>query len=236
MPVSVRKPIFEQMDSFAESRMEDGGALSAVTGPQSGKTTANILFIEYDREEAAAVSEALLYRGIAVKIVCTGEDAVGAILRDAPDLVLFDARSVRRSDVDLLERFMTAAPHFRNLPLVFLITRFDRIDSFLGRHLGIDDYVMDPIDFDALETTIRARTKLGPPSSKPRTVDVSLNHRQIEALTWVARGRTSVEIAAILGLAKRTVDFHLDTARKALGVATRAEAVLKASQSRLIKP
>jgi DNA-binding CsgD family transcriptional regulator len=63
-----------------------------------------------------------------------------------------------------------------------------------------------------------------------------LNDREIETLTWVARGKTSAEIAKITGLSKRTIDFHLDNARVKLGVATRTEAALKAAIGRLIQP
>jgi DNA-binding CsgD family transcriptional regulator len=63
-----------------------------------------------------------------------------------------------------------------------------------------------------------------------------LSNREIETLTWVARGKTSVEIAKIIGLAKRTVDFYLDGARVKLGATTRTEAALKAAIGRLIQP
>jgi len=55
-------------------------------------------------------------------------------------------------------------------------------------------------------------------------------------LTWVARGKTSADIGQILGLTKRTVDFHIDNARTKLGAATRTEAVLKAASGKLIEP
>jgi DNA-binding CsgD family transcriptional regulator len=54
-----------------------------------------------------------------------------------------------------------------------------------------------------------------------------LNDRETEILTWAARGKTSAQIAEMLGLAKRTVDFHLDNARNKLDAATRTEAVVK---------
>jgi DNA-binding CsgD family transcriptional regulator len=63
-----------------------------------------------------------------------------------------------------------------------------------------------------------------------------LNDREIETLTWVARGKTSAEIAKLTGLSKRTIDFHLDNARVKLGAATRTEAALKAAIGRLIQP
>jgi DNA-binding CsgD family transcriptional regulator len=65
---------------------------------------------------------------------------------------------------------------------------------------------------------------------------VQLNDREVETLTWVARGKTSVEIAQILSLSKRTVDFHIDNARNKLGVSTRTEAAIKAVTGRLIDP
>ena len=43
---------------------------------------------------------------------------------------------------------------------------------------------------------------------------MALNEREVEVLTWVARGKTSAEIGQILGLTKRTVDFHTDCARQ----------------------
>jgi DNA-binding CsgD family transcriptional regulator len=52
----------------------------------------------------------------------------------------------------------------------------------------------------------------------------------------VARGKTSIETAQILGLSKRTVDFHIDNARKKLGVSTRTEAAIKTVTGRLIDP
>jgi DNA-binding NarL/FixJ family response regulator len=101
--------------------------------------------------------------------------------------------------------------------------------------LGADDYVTKPIDFDILETIIKARLAgVARTEIRPKLADLS--DREIETLTWVARGKTSTQIAEMLGLAKRTVDFHLDNARTKLGAATRTEAVVKAAFGRLIEP
>jgi len=101
--------------------------------------------------------------------------------------------------------------------------------------LGADDYVTKPIDFDVLATIIAARLAgVARTGLWPKVA--ALNDREVEALTWVARGKTSVEIAQILGLTKRTIDFHIDNARAKLGAATRTEAVIKATTGRLIEP
>ncbi len=63
-----------------------------------------------------------------------------------------------------------------------------------GRQLGADDYVTKPIDFDVLETIINARLAGVARNEKwPKLID--LNDREVETLTWAARGKTSAEIA-----------------------------------------
>jgi DNA-binding CsgD family transcriptional regulator len=68
-----------------------------------------------------------------------------------------------------------------------------------------------------------------------KTLGDELTVREVEALTWVARGKTSAEIALILGLTKRTVDFHISNVCATLGVAKRVEAVAKAAVSHIIE-
>lgn len=53
--------------------------------------------------------------------------------------------------------------------------------------------------------------------------------RQREVLEWVGDGKTTADIALIMGLTPATVEKHLRLAREALGVETTAQAVLKAS-------
>ncbi|MFM2355964.1 MAG: hypothetical protein RLZZ528_1700 [Pseudomonadota bacterium] len=57
----------------------------------------------------------------------------------------------------------------------------------------------------------------------------ALTPRQREALEWVGDGKTTQDIATIMGLTSATVEKHLRLAREALDVETTAQAVLKAS-------
>lgn len=56
-----------------------------------------------------------------------------------------------------------------------------------------------------------------------------LTKRQREVLEWVGDGKTTADIATIMGLTPATVEKHLRLAREALDVDTTAQAVLKAS-------
>lgn len=55
-----------------------------------------------------------------------------------------------------------------------------------------------------------------------------LSPREVEVLTLVARGRANREIAEMLGVAKRTVDAHIDHIYTKLGITNRASAAIKA--------
>jgi DNA-binding response OmpR family regulator len=194
-----------------------------------------ILCIEDDRETAALIAEELIDRGYAVTVAHDGREGLAAILKIMPDLVLCDISMPVMSGFELLERLIELAPRFARMPFIFLTALTDRDNELKGRQLGADDYVTKPIDFDMLATIITARlagvarTGLWPKFPE-------LNDREVEVLTWVARGKTSAEIAQIVGLTKRTIDFHIDNARSKLGAATRTEAVVKAATGRLIEP
>ena len=194
-----------------------------------------ILCIEDDRETAALIAEELVERGFEISIAHDGRAGLAAILKNMPDLVLSDISMPVMSGFELLERLTALEPRFAKMPFVFLTALTDRDNELKGRHLGADDYVTTPIDFEVLTTNINARLA-GVARSELWPKLVQLNDREVETLTWVARGKTSAEIAQILGLTKRTVDFHIDNARTKLGAATRTQAVIKAATGRLIDP
>ncbi len=194
-----------------------------------------VLCIEDDHETAQLIAEELVDRGFEADTAHDGLQGLRAILASQPDLVLCDISMPVMSGFEVLERLTELAPRFEHMPFVFLTALADRDNELKGRRLGADDYVTKPIDFDVLEAIIRARlSHVARNEIWPK--EVTLNAREVEALTWAARGKTSAEIAQIMGLAKRTIDFHIDNARAKLDVATRIEAAIKAAKGRLIEP
>lgn len=66
-------------------------------------------------------------------------------------------------------------------------------------------------------------------SALPYVTRKALTARQREALEWVGDGKTTQDIATIMGLTPATVEKHLRLAREVLEVETTAQAVLTAS-------
>jgi len=199
------------------------------------KARKKILCIDDDKAVAGLIAEELASRGFDVAVAHDGHDGFVSILKTMPDLVLCDVNMPIMSGYEVLERLNGLAPRLGRIPFVFLTALADRDSELRARRLGADDYVTKPVDFDMLEMIISARLA-GVARNDVWPKQVTLNDREIEALTWVARGKTSAEVAELVGLSKRTVDFHLDNARVKLGAATRTEAAIKAAMGKLIEP
>jgi DNA-binding NarL/FixJ family response regulator len=194
-----------------------------------------ILCIEDDSETAGLIAEELTDRGYEVGVAYNGRDGLAAILRAAPDLVLADVSMPVMSGFDLLERLIAHEPRFARMPFVFLTALADHDNELKGWQLGADDYLTKPVDFDVLAAVIESRLRRVARSALwPKRI--ALGERERETLTWAARGKTFAEIGQILGLSRRTVEFHLDNARRKLGVPTRTQALVKAAIGQLIEP
>lgn len=59
--------------------------------------------------------------------------------------------------------------------------------------------------------------------------EVMLSSREIEVLRWTAEGKTSNEVADILRIAERTVNFHINNAMVKLNANNKTAAVIRAS-------
>jgi LuxR family quorum sensing-dependent transcriptional regulator len=67
-----------------------------------------------------------------------------------------------------------------------------------------------------------------------RETSYTLTAREIEVLTWVARGESARKIAEILHITKRTVDAHVLSAVRKTGAANRTHAVVVALRDGII--
>jgi DNA-binding CsgD family transcriptional regulator len=66
------------------------------------------------------------------------------------------------------------------------------------------------------------------------SVRVRVTPRESEVLAWVAAGKSDWAIGRILNISRKTVNFHVENAKRKLGVGTRIQAVIVALRTGLI--
>jgi DNA-binding response OmpR family regulator len=194
-----------------------------------------IVCIEDDLETAELIAEEFEERGYLMTLAHDGQAGFSAVLKVQPHVVLCDVSMPVMGGFEVLDRLTELTPGFAEMPFIFLTALGNRDNQLKGRRLGADDYVVKPIDFEMLDTIIKGRlAKVARTEVWSRQIDLA--DREVECLTWAARGKTSAEIAVIIGTSKRNVDFHIETACRKLNVATRVQAAVKAAAGRLIEP
>jgi len=194
-----------------------------------------ILCIEDDPGTRELLVEELEEAGFEVDAYGDGAAGLAAIVERRPDLILCDLDLPGLTGFDILASIPQAGAQIRAIPFVFLTAYGQRENLIAARRLGCDEYIVKPIDFELLVETVRNRIARSPARAEPAT-SVRLTDREVEALTWSARGKSSTDIAVLMRVSERTVNFHIDNAIRKLGVATRIQAAVKAALSGLIAP
>ena len=82
-------------------------------------------------------------------------------------------------------------------------------------------------DDSSYAPVLEQRESVAPPAIHS-TQKILLTHRERECLMWTANGKTSWEIAVILGVSESTATFHLRNATTKLKASNRAHAAAKA--------
>lgn len=64
--------------------------------------------------------------------------------------------------------------------------------------------------------------------------DVELTERELECLFWIAEGKTSDEMATILGISRNTINNYITSVMRKTGTKTRSEAIAHAVRNNLV--
>jgi len=178
-----------------------------------------------------------------------GEEAVAAVLRAKPDVLLLDVRMPKMGGVAVLQTLAE-----RNaLPPTLLLTTFeDDVALVEGVRAGARGFLLKGVTaetlIEAIRTVAAGRSFLfaslaaqmpGAQQDAPwqkDTFDVpdALTEREREVLKLMTSGISNREIASALHLGEGTVRNHVSSIFSKLGVNDRTRAVLLAIQKQLV--
>ncbi|RMF81353.1 MAG: response regulator, partial [Nitrospirae bacterium] len=116
-----------------------------------------ILVVDDEPDLVEVVRYNLEGRGFRVVTAATGEEALRAVRRHRPDLVVLDVMLPDRFGTEVC-RTLRAEPRTRELPILFLSARTEEVDRVVGLELGADDYVTKP--FSPRELVLRVEAIL----------------------------------------------------------------------------
>jgi len=189
-----------------------------------------ILCIEDDPATVELLVEILEEEGFEPITASDGAEGIRKF-DENPDVILCDVDMPTLSGFEVLRELRKSAGRLRNIPFLF-ITAYGSRESHLQAHrMGCDDFVTKPLDFELLLQIVRNRL-----AQKPKTepINIVLTDRELEAITWVARGKSSTDIAVLMNVTERTVNFHVNNVIRKLGVATRVQAAIRCALLGLI--
>jgi len=164
--------------------------LSVVTAVQT--TQQRILVVDDERSIVDAVATALRYEGYDVEEVLSGRDALAAVARREPDLIVLDWML---PDLEGIEVGRRVRAQGLKTAILFLTAKDATENKVEALRAGGDDYVTKPFSLAEIVARIQAilrRTAGDLPGDVIRFGDVVLD----EARHEVFRGDTKVELTA----------------------------------------
>jgi DNA-binding NarL/FixJ family response regulator len=173
-----------------------------------------------------------------------GEEAVAAVARARPDVILLDLEMPRLDGVGVLRRLSESDAAAR----VIVFTVFDTDERIIAAvEAGAAGYLLKGAPrgdvFAAVRTVAAGGSLLAPAAASAVLRRVRggsgsdapvLTPRERTVLGHVARGLGNKQIATELGIAERTVKFHMTSLFSKLGASNRTEAVTRAVQAGIL--
>ena len=185
-----------------------------------------------------------------------GREAVEAVRREAPDVVLMDVRMPRLDGIAATREVVATAPGTK----VLVLTTFDLNEyvydaleagasGFLLKDVGraelvqavrvvaAGDALLAPaVTRRLLADFVRQRSADVAPSTACDPALQALTPRERETLALLARGRSNAEIAVELVVSEHTVKTHVGNVFLKLGLRDRVHAVVYAYEHAVVRP
>ena len=171
-----------------------------------------------------------------VGIVEDGKQLIEEAAARKPDVAVVDIGMPRLNGLEAIPLLKRAVPGIR---VVVVTMHREAAYARRAREAGADGFVLKHAAAEELIAAIRsaAESKSEVKADASPAEDAgALTARQREIVQLVAKGLTAKEIASVLALSVRTIEFHKYRAMEALGVTTSAELIRVALEKGIARP
>lgn len=122
---------------------------------QQSSQTHTILVVDDETDLLELVRYNLVKEGYEVTCVTSGEEALKAVRKEAPDLVVLDLMLPAVDGLEVCRR-LKADARTRDIPIVMLTAKSEETDIISGLDRGADDYIAKPFSPRVLTARIKA--------------------------------------------------------------------------------
>jgi two-component system phosphate regulon response regulator PhoB len=153
-----------------------------------------ILIVEDELDLRSTLEFKFKSEGYSVDAVSKGKEAIEAIARKKPDLVLLDLMLPDMSGLDVCKTIRNNKDSF-DTAIIMLTAKGEEVDRVLGFELGADDYVVKP--FSVRELALRVSTVLKRRDKQEETDNISLGDIEINLSSYrVFISKTEIQLTA----------------------------------------
>ena len=115
-----------------------------------------ILYVDDEPDALSSMSTGLADRGYSVLTASSGEEALDILKTQQPDLVIADLRMQPMNGFELYQHVKKEA-RFAATPFFFLTAVDDFLAQKYGQTLGVDAYIVKPVDLEHLVKMIEGK-------------------------------------------------------------------------------
>lgn len=112
-----------------------------------------VLIVEDDDSMIVALRDGFGFEGYEVYSARDGVEALRAVEKNKPDLIVLDVMLPKISGLEVCQRLRAEG---NDVPIIMLTARGQEVDKVLGLKLGADDYVTKPFSFLELTSRVEA--------------------------------------------------------------------------------
>ncbi|MFI9361412.1 response regulator [Kitasatospora sp. NPDC053057] len=239
--------------------MNEAGGQSELSGQHGGRSEQRLRVVIADDQDLLRTGFRLIFKAEGIDVVAEAADgleAVEAVLRTSPDVVLMDIRMPELDGLEATRRIFAELPAGAVPPRIIMLTTFD-LDRYVYAALGAgaSGFLLKDVSPEQLVGAVRqvrAGDALLAPSITRRLIErfarqdaadealhrdlSALTPRELDVLRLLARGLSNAELAERLVLGETTVKTHVTRILFKLGLRDRAQAIVAAYESGLVRP
>ena len=147
IPGDLLVKLIEEQTAAATAKAEPGAEPARAARPR-------VLMADDQTELLFLMKEMIEYSGFEVVTATDGVEALKAVFETHPDIIVLDYNMPRKNGLEVAQDLKNN-PLFAHIPIMIVTAHGEKQAKLKGLSMGIDDYLIKPVDADELVARIR---------------------------------------------------------------------------------